>query len=997
MHGWAIGQRISQMSNEVLLVGQGSLYPALHKLEQQGWIEAEWGESDNNRRAKYYHLTRAGRRALKDETAQWERLSAAISLASCAPPDEEVDDVRLLRMIQLRLRSLFRGNEVERELDAELRDHLERQIESHRAAGLSPADARVTALREFGNVPLIQEQVRDTRRVGLVEDALRDLRYALRSMRRAPGYTAVATLSLALAIGANTAIFSLVNVLLLRDVPVARPHEVVEVGRLIRERPRQLLASAVRAHPRRERDVIGPVLAMSRGTVALGATLEDAVRQPIGRYVSGNFFETLGLSPVAGRLLSPDDDRAGAPGASTLTVIAYKMWQREFGETPPSSAGRSSSTRSHSRSSASCHERSTAWSSVAPTTFSFRSPASRCCVPRACWACATGWLAIAGRLRPGVARATAKADLDVIFARERELIASATPDADAQRRLREQRVTLRFARAGLSEPRDAYSRPVLLLMGAVGLVLLIACANVVTLLLTRGMARRSEIGLRLAIGASRGRLVRQLLTESALLGLIGGAIGLTLATWGTRLIAAFIADGDPRISFDTAPDGRVLTFTAVISLGSALLAGMTPALRAAGTMVTPGLRDDGHTLKVSRTAAIWTRALIVTQVALSLLLLTGASLLVTSLRNLYTFDAGFERNHVVLMRLNPGGGDIDGDRRLAFYRQVLERARTAPGVSAAGLSLITPISGGGLDMSFGVQGQPRIPGAIVYLNHVSYGYFAAMGTRLLRGREFGPQDGRGSTRVAVINEALSRRYFRNDNPIGQRIRVGREQGMEIVGVVANAKYLSLREEDQPTAYLHVLQVEAPWGLTLVARTSGDPVSLAPAIRRDVQVAAGTVPIGRGSSLSAQIDRSLVTERLMTWILGAFAVLALLLASVGLYGVLAYAVTRRTNEIGIRLALGATRKSVLWPVLRESWTLVAIGAAIGVPAALALTRLLSTLLFGITPTDPWVLSGAVTCLFVVALAAASYPAWRAVREYEPRSSPCATNDFQERPP
>jgi predicted permease len=284
-----------------------------------------------------------------------------------------------------------------------------------------------------------------------------------------------------------------------------------------------------------------------------------------------------------------------------------------------------------------------------------------------------------------------------------------------------------------------------------------------------------------------------------------------------------------------------------------------------------------------------------------------------------------------------------------------------------------------VDLSFGVEGRPREPGAIVYVTDVSDGYFAAMGTRLLLGRDFVPEDGPGSTPVAVINDALSRRYFKSGNPIGQRVRVGSQDGLEIVGVVANAKYLSLREEDQPIVYAHALQKrDNPWGLTLAVRTSGDPVSLAAAIRRDVQAVAGTVPITQGSTLSAQVDRSLVKERLMTRILGAFAALALLLASVGLYGVLAYAVTRRTNEIGIRLALGATRGTVLWSVLRESWTLVGIGVAIGIPAALALTGLLSSLLYGVTPTDPWVLSGAVACLFIVALAAASQPAWRALR-------------------
>jgi predicted permease len=885
--------------------------------------------------------------------------------------------MRMLRTIRLRVRSLFQSRRVDQDLDAELRDHLDRQIECHRAAGLSPDDARAAALREFGNIAVIQEQVRDTRGLNLIEDTLRDLRYAFRSMRRAPGYTAVAALSLALAIGANTAIFSLVNVLMLRDLRVASPHELVEIGRLVKS-SRGNFSYPIYERIRDQNTVLSGVFAMQSGTVQ--ATIGEAVRQPIGRFVSENFFEVLGVSPAIGRTLAPDDHRAASAEGSTVTVIGYGLWQRDFGG-DPAIVGRTLRIDTIPFTIVGVLPRSFEGLIVGRQDDFFIPMASEPRLRHQSWLRGRdfNWLTIAGRLKPGASREAAKANLDVIFGRFLEDWASSVSDVDAQRRIRAHRLTVDSARAGLSAPRREFSRPVLLLMGAVSLVLLIACANVVNLLLARGMVRRREISLRLAIGASRGRLVRQLLTESAALGLIGGAAGFAFATWSTRLIAAFMADGDPAISFDIAPDGRVLLFTAVIALGSTLFAGLAPALRAARTNVTHGMGSDARTLNVSRTATLWTRVLIATQVALSLLLLTGASLLVTSLRNLREFDAGFDRDHVLLMGLNPVKGGYTGDRRQEYYRQVLDRARNTPGVHAAGLSLITPISGGGVDLSFGVEGRPREPGAIVYVNDASDGYFAAMGTTLLLGRDFVPGDRPNSTPVAVINDALSRRYFTTQSPIGQRVTVGNRGELEIVGVVANAKYLSLREEDHPTIYVNALQKpDEPWGLTLAVRTSVDPASLATAIRRDVQAVAGTVPISQPSTLSAQIDRSLVKERLMTRILGAFAALALLLASVGLYGVLGYAVTRRTNEIGIRMALGATRGTVLWSVLRESWTLVAIGVAIGVPAALVLTRLLSSLLYGVTPTDPWVLSGAVACLFVVALAAASQPAWRALR-------------------
>jgi predicted permease len=368
--------------------------------------------------------------------------------------------------------------------------------------------------------------------------------------------------------------------------------------------------------------------------------------------------------------------------------------------------------------------------------------------------------------------------------------------------------------------------------------------------------------------------------------------------------------------------------------------------------------------------------LITSQVALSLLLLAGALLLVTTLQNLRTFDFGFDREHVLTMRLETMRAGYEGERRLAYLQAALERARTIPGVRAAALAFGVPAIGAGMDTSFRMDGRPTDSDVSVYLNDVSDGYFETTGTRLVAGRDFGAQDRLGSTPVAIVNDTVARRYFGTGSPIGQRIDLGMRGALEIVGVVETSKYQSLREADSPIVYAHALQRSEAGAITLLVKTDADPESLAESIRREIQNVAA-VPVTQPSTLSAQIDRTLVKERLIARVLGALAVLALLLASAGLYGVLAYAVTRRTNEIGIRMALGAERRTVFWSVLRESWALVAIGVAIGIPAALALTRLLSSLLYGITPTDPWILSAAVACLFAVALAAASQPAWRAM--------------------
>jgi putative ABC transport system permease protein len=887
--------------------------------------------------------------------------------------------MRLLKIVRLRLRSVFRGRRVEHELADELRDHLERQIEGHVAAGLSREAARAAARREFGNVALVEEQCRDTRRVTWLEDLVRDVAYAVRSMRRTPGHTAVAALSLALGIGANTATFSLVNALLLRSLPVAEPQALVELGTERPDGPGNL-SYPLYERVRDQNSTFSSVAAVS--APVFRADDDGSDEPPLGRYVSGNFFEALGVRPALGRLLARDDDRLDSPNGAAVTVISDGLWKRKFGGDPgvvgrtltiggrPSRAGISFTIVG-----------------VLPQQFQgvtvgrfddFYLPlASEPGVnsrslrnsPNA------GWLKVLARLKPGITRAAAKADIDVIASRPIDDGARSSSEAARQRQAR--RMTVESARTGLSGPRREFGRAVLLLMGAVALVLVVACANVINLLLARGVARRGEIGVRLAIGASPGRLVRQFLAESAVLGLIGGGVGLGFAVWGTPPIARLMANDDPAIVYDVAPDATVLMFTLLVSLVAALAAGLVPALRVSRTRV-PSLREDASARHAGAGLSIWSQGLIAFQVALSLLLLAGALLLVTTLRNFRTGDFGFDREGIVSMSLETGRAGYTGERRLAYFRAVLERARNTPGVLGAALSLGVPAIGAGVNTSFGVEGQPRDPEAMAFINDVTQGYFEVTGTKLLRGRDFGPQDGAGSTRVAIINETIARRYFGTGNPIGQRVRAGIRGGvLEIVGVVATAKYESLTEADSPIVYVHALQSADEGALSLVVRTAGDPLATGLLVRRSVQELA-PVRVAPPVTLSSQIDRALVEERLIARVLGAFAILAVVLAAAGLYGVLAYSTTRRTAEIGIRMALGATRGAVLWPIVAESGKLAAVGIAIGIPAALALTRLLSNLLYGVTPTDARVLGAVVLCLLVVALSAALVPAWRASR-------------------
>jgi predicted permease len=515
-------------------------------------------------------------------------------------------------------------------------------------------------------------------------------------------------------------------------------------------------------------------------------------------------------------------------------------------------------------------------------------------------------------------------------------------------------------------------------MAAVSLVLFIACVNLVNLLLARGVARRREIALRLAIGASRGRLIRQLLTESTLLGVIGGGLGLAIAAWGAPVLVALVPQGSSPIVLDVTPDARITLFTFAVAVASSVIAGLFPAFRSARTDITPSFQGDARAVSTTRSTARWGRSLIAVQVALSLLLLVGASLLLSTLRNLRGVDPGFDHERVLLLTLDSAKAGFTPPRLSAYHRQVLDRVRSLPGVRGAALSVISPMSGGGIDLPLGVGAPPAETAPMVYANRVSDGYFSTLSTPVLVGREFTPQDGDAGAAAAVVNEALARRYFGSENPVGRRIHMGRGDALEIVGVVADSKYYSLRETDKPTVYLFSIASSERIGLTLSVRTAGDPLTISDAIRRDVQSVAPAVPVVRVRTLASQVDRSLGTERLVAQLITAFAVLALVLASVGLYGVLGYSVARRTSEIGLRLALGATRPAVLRSVLRESWTAVGIGSLVGVPAAIALSRFLETLLYGVSPWDARVAAAAVACMLAAATAAALLPAWRASR-------------------
>jgi putative ABC transport system permease protein len=877
------------------------------------------------------------------------------------------------------LRSLWRNlvhrASVERDLDDEL-DTLHAELTAEKVrAGLAPDAARRAATIELGHVHIVKQHVRDARAGAFWAALAQDVRYGGRLLRRNPLFTVTATLSLAIGVGANTTIFSLLNAVMLREIRVEHPDRLVEIGATIPGGRGTSFSYPMYEAIRDENDVFSGVLVMVKSTV--NATVQGASEEPAGRLVSGNFFDVLGVQARLGRVLLPSDDRPGAPEGGGVAVITHGLWQRVFGSSPTVLGATLRVDR-------------VLFTIVGVLPKGFDDPLvgrqadffvpigvePRLWRDSVLRSASTRRFGIVGRLGPDVTLEQAHADLVPIFARFMNRLAETHPDPEARQRLRAQGPSVESASTGLSDLRRDFSRTILLLMGAVSLVLLIASTNVVNLLLARAVARRREMALRLAIGASRGRLVRQLLTESVLLGLAGGLVGLAIAAFAAPILVALVSYGSTLpIVLDVAPDTRILVFSFALAFASALLAGALPAFRAARGDITPSLQGDARALSLTRWSVRWGRTLIAGQVALSLLLVVGAILLVATLRNIRGFDPGFDPTQVVLYKLDTSRTHFNPNRKMLYYRNVLDRVRAMPGVRAASLSIITPLSGAGMDVRLTVEGRSPEPGVMGYANRVSEHYFSTMGTRMLLGRDFEPRDAGAVTPVAVVNEALVRRYFPGVSPIGRRMLMG-DQALEIVGVAENAKYLSLREADRPTVYEYGTRASEPY-FTLSVRTWSDPAALAHVVRREVQ-AVDAVPVSPPRLLTTQFERSLVTERLVARLLGAFAVLALLLASVGLYGVLGHIVARRIPEIGVRLALGSTRGAVLRSVLRESGVAVAAGSAIGVPAAIALSRLVGTLLYGISPWDARVLAGAVACVLVAATAAAALPAWRASR-------------------
>jgi predicted permease len=868
-------------------------------------------------------------------------------------------------VLAARLRGLLLRHRLERELEEEVRFHLEMQAEDNLRAGMEPADARYAAMRSFGGVEAMKETYRESGTLAAVEATLQDLRYAMRAMRKSPAFTTVAVLCLALGIGANTAIFSLIDAALLRTLPVAQPERLVVI-RSVDERGRQAISFSypayryLRAHTRS-----AEIIAYDR--IALNLSSGAFTDAPSGELVSDNFFSVLGVRPLMGRAFTPEDE-AGA-------LISYRYWQGRFhgdpaivgrnvavnglpftviGVTPPRFFG------VEVGGSPDVYVPLTMCDRLFPGPSRLERPNNF-------------WLETMARLAPAATPKQVKAEMDVAYYQSLTAYAALLRPG-ALRMLQHRQIGIAPGARGQSNLRREFGTPLVVLMTVVGLVLLIACANVANLLLARAGARRKEIAVRLALGAGRARLLRQFLTESMTLSIAGGLLGLLFAYWSAGALAGFLT----KSVLDVTPDAPVFAFTLAVSVLTGLLFGSAPALQATRPDLIPALKNE-TAVEASGTRLSLGRFLVAGQVALSLLLLIAAGLFIRTLVNLRNLNLGFRTDRILLVSLNPGLSGYTTERTGRLYSELLDRVNALPGVRSASIA-DSPLLGGAYIDGLSVEGYPARQGENlnVSIKIVTPRFFETMGIRLHLGRDFSPLDRSGGPKVAIVNESIVRDFFDGANPLGRHVGLGGPTDMEIVGVIADTKYRGIRDPIPNTLYLPAGQGQTMSPeRTVHVSTLADPAAIAAAVRQEIRALDRNLP-AKVTLFSHLLDENLVRERLIATLSGFFGGLALLLASVGLYGVMAYNVQRRTREIGIRMSMGAGRPQVLWMIAREALGLIVAGVIVGLPAAFAASRLVSSMLFGLTAGDPATILGATALLAATGLLAAFLPAYRASR-------------------
>jgi predicted permease len=859
----------------------------------------------------------------------------------------------------------FGKRRAEARLSSELRYHLDKRTEEYAAAGMSPEAARRRAQQEFGGIEQVKEDCRDVRGRWL-EDLIKDVRYAARGLRRSPGFLAVAVLSLGLGIGANSAIFGLINAVILRSLPVREPERLVLITRVREDKPASV--SYLLFHHFRTNLQSISAAAADRGngpTIVIDGS-DEVVDADL---VSGDYFSMLSVEPAAGRLLEASDDVI-APEAPAA-VISYRYWQRRFGGNP-GAIGKQFTIR----------DKIFTIVGVTPPYFQGTRPgwAPDLMLPLTMMLSeeergepTNNNLNMIARLKPGATVEQANAEVQVVWERFNRALAAREPEKDRARMLR-QRAAAFAAHNGYNPLAYKFSQPLFVLMGIVGLVLLLACANLSGLLLARAAARQREISTRLALGAGHGRLVRQFLAESLLLAALGSGAGLCLAYWFTGVLLNMLANGGTLVLPATI-DWRVLAFTGGIAIVACVLAGLAPGIHAVRGSLNPAMKEvrgGGH-----RQLG---RGLVIAQLAVSMVLVVGAALFLGTLAELEHVDRGLQTGGVLTFTVR-SSDPYPAARGLAVRARLLERLASMPGVEGASATQVLAIAGNLWARKVQVEGYTfrADEDETAALNAVSPGYFATMTTPLLLGRDFDRRDTPVSTKVAIVNERFAQYFFSAQSPIGRRLG-SNGVAYEIVGVVKDSKYQNLRETSPRTFYIPWTQLEGeqPTSYNYLVRAGADPLGLVPSLERLVREVDPALRLRRWRTYSAIVDQTIVNERIMATLGGFFGVLALIIACLGMFGMMAFQVSRRINELGVRMALGAGRGDIVALVLREVGLMMIAGAVIGGACARAMSGLADKMLFGITPTDPRIFAVAAAALGATALVAGWLPARRASR-------------------
>jgi len=862
----------------------------------------------------------------------------------------------------------------EEDLDAEIRNHLNEAIRDRLERGEMPEQARANALREFGNVGLVKEVTREMWGWVWLERFGQDLRSGLRLLRKNPGFAAVAVLSLALGIGANTAIFSMVNAVLLRPLPYPDSDRLAIVWQKYTKRGWGLVPMSYPnfAALREQSQVFESVGAASYGVFNL--TANGGPERLLGMRVSANLFTVLGVSPAVGRAILPEEDK---PGAQRVAILSHELWQRRFGS-DAGIAGKSLTLNGEAYTIV----------GVMPPDFQYPPPftvtiaSTAMAMPKAdLWvplAMATNQAGVGsrnfqmiGRLKPGVSSTQAQAEMNAIAGRLEQQYPGPNTGMEFSLTTLRQQVT------------GSVRQALWVLFGVVGFILLIACANVANMLLARASGRRRELAVRLAVGASRLRLIRQLLTESVMLASVGGALGLLLAYWGCKLLIAINPDRIPRAT-EIRINWYVLGFTVALTLLTGVIFGLMPALSASKLDLNESLKEGGRSASGGVSGGRSRQLLVVAEVALSLVLLIGAGLMIRSFARLLATDPGFKPERLLTLRLTlPSANYGPQQQQIGFYQQLMQRIERLPGVEAVGAINRLPMTGDSDNSGFAIEGHaPANPNERIYAAHrvVNPDYFRALGVPLQRGRAFTAGDAAGAPGVAIINQTAARVFWPNEDPLGKRIGPdGFPPGtwLTIVGVIDDVRHAALGVEPQPEIYWPYSQ-KTDRRIDLLIRTTADPLSLAGAVRSEIWAIDKDLPVSDVKTMDELLSGSVAQPRFYALLLAAFAVVALLLAIVGLYGVMSYAVNQRTHEIGIRMALGGSPRDVLRLSINQGMRLALIGIGIGLGGALALTRLMKTLLFGVSTTDPLTFTVIALLLTFVALLACWIPARRATK-------------------